>query len=70
MKTVIVGEDTDNIPANTGDSVAVCPYQIEVDRVKEAEWSELMSRFDDANIYQTWSYGAVRWQQKNLSHLV
>src|SRR5262249_55834807 len=26
--------------------------------------------FDDANIYQTWSYGAVRWGRRNLSHLV
>jgi lipid II:glycine glycyltransferase (peptidoglycan interpeptide bridge formation enzyme) len=30
----------------------------------------MLNLFDDANIYQTWSYGAVRWGRKNLSHLV
>lgn len=34
------------------------------------QWSHLLGLFDDANIYQTWSYGAVRWGQKNLNHLV
>ena len=29
-----------------------------------------MGRFADANLYQTWSYGAVRWGEENLSHLV
>jgi len=43
---------------------------IEVDRVSETEWADLMAVFDDANIYQTWSYGAVRWREKNLSHLI
>ncbi len=45
-------------------------YRIEVDKVTEAEWASLMDQFDDANIYQTWAYGAVRWQENNLSHLV
>jgi hypothetical protein len=30
----------------------------------------MLDLFDDANIYQTWSYGGVRWGEKNLSHLV
>ena len=30
----------------------------------------LLNDFDDANIYQTWSYGAVRWGEKNLSHVI
>jgi FemAB family len=42
----------------------------EVDTVTQAEWCVLMEQFDDANIYQTWAYGAVRWQEKNLSHLI
>jgi lipid II:glycine glycyltransferase (peptidoglycan interpeptide bridge formation enzyme) len=29
-----------------------------------------MVRFEDANIYQTWPYGAVRWGENNLSHLL
>jgi lipid II:glycine glycyltransferase (peptidoglycan interpeptide bridge formation enzyme) len=45
-------------------------WQIEVDRATRAEWSSMLDLFDDANIYQTWSYGAVRWGRKNLSHLV
>jgi lipid II:glycine glycyltransferase (peptidoglycan interpeptide bridge formation enzyme) len=44
--------------------------QVEVDRVTPDEWSSMLDLFSDANIYQTWSYGAVRWGTKNLSHLV
>lgn len=45
-------------------------WQIEVDRATQEEWSGMLDCFEDANIYQTWSYGAVRWGRKNLSHLV
>jgi hypothetical protein len=45
-------------------------WQVEVDRATPAEWSAMLDLFDDANLYQTWSYGAVRWGRKNLSHLV
>ena len=45
-------------------------WQVEVDRATATEWSSMLDLFDDANIYQTWSYGAVRWGRKNLSHLV
>ena len=45
-------------------------WQIEVDRATPEEWSGMLDCFEDANIYQTWSYGAVRWGRKNLSHLV
>jgi GNAT acetyltransferase-like protein len=45
-------------------------WQIEVDRVTAEEWHVLMDLFRDANIYQTWSYGQVRWGRSNLSHLV
>jgi hypothetical protein len=45
-------------------------YQIEVDRATSAEWAAGLDSFQDANIYQTWSYGAVRWGQENLSHMV
>jgi lipid II:glycine glycyltransferase (peptidoglycan interpeptide bridge formation enzyme) len=45
-------------------------YQVEIDNVTEARWSELLDCFEDANIYQTWSYGSVRWGAKNLSHLI
>jgi lipid II:glycine glycyltransferase (peptidoglycan interpeptide bridge formation enzyme) len=45
-------------------------WVVEVDRATQAEWSQMLDLFDDANIYQSWSYGAVRWGEKNLSHLV
>lgn len=45
-------------------------WQVEVDRATSAEWSQMLDLFDDANIYQTFAYGGVRWGEKNLSHLV
>jgi lipid II:glycine glycyltransferase (peptidoglycan interpeptide bridge formation enzyme) len=45
-------------------------YRIEPDCVTESGWSELLSGFDDANIYQTWAYGSTQWGASNLSHLV
>lgn len=44
--------------------------QVEVDRATPTEWSAMLDLFYDANLYQTWSYGAIRWGRKNLSHLV
>jgi lipid II:glycine glycyltransferase (peptidoglycan interpeptide bridge formation enzyme) len=45
-------------------------WQVEVDRWTPDEWSQMLDLFNDANIYQTWPYGRVRWGRKNLSHLV
>ncbi len=45
-------------------------YRTEIDKVSADEWSALVDNFQDANLYQTWAYGAVRWGVKNLSHLV
>ena len=45
-------------------------YTIEVDQIEKPEWSEALLKFDDATIYQTWSYGTVHWKESNLSHLV
>jgi lipid II:glycine glycyltransferase (peptidoglycan interpeptide bridge formation enzyme) len=45
-------------------------FQVEADRMTAPEWSRLLKEFEDANFYQTWSYGAVRWGVGNLSHLV
>jgi lipid II:glycine glycyltransferase (peptidoglycan interpeptide bridge formation enzyme) len=45
-------------------------WQVEVDRATPVEWSQMLDLFDDANIYQTWSYGQIRWDRENLSHLV
>jgi hypothetical protein len=45
-------------------------YRIEVDRASSTEWAAMLDLFQDANLYQTRSYGAVRWGPENLSHLV
>ena len=45
-------------------------YVVQIDRIRSADWSEIIRRFDDATIYQTWSYGSVRWGQGHLSHVV
>jgi hypothetical protein len=45
-------------------------YTAYADQVTEPEWADLLTRFDDASIYQTWSYGTVCWNPKQLSHLV
>jgi lipid II:glycine glycyltransferase (peptidoglycan interpeptide bridge formation enzyme) len=44
-------------------------WQVEVDHATPAEWSKMLELFDDANIYQTFAYGGVRWGARNLSHL-
>ena len=45
-------------------------FSVAVDHVTERDWNELVLLFDDASIYQTWAYGAVRWGEHQLSHLV
>src|SRR5512139_1718822 len=45
-------------------------YATEFDNVSRDEWTCLLQQFDDANIYQTWTYGSVRWGEKSLSHQV
>ncbi|HUN55337.1 MAG TPA: peptidoglycan bridge formation glycyltransferase FemA/FemB family protein [Smithella sp.] len=41
-----------------------------VDQISKIEWEQLLLEFDDATIYQTWSYGVIRWGRSNLSHMV
>ena len=45
-------------------------YVSEIDTVDERTWCEILEQFDDANIYQTWSYAAVRCGRQNTSHLL
>ena len=45
-------------------------FYVEVDNVNKAQWSDLLLQFDDATIYQTWSYASVLYGENNLSHLV
>src|ERR1700758_5091869 len=45
-------------------------WKVEIDRTTPAEWAEMLDLFNDANFYQTWSYGSVRWGRESLSHLI
>jgi lipid II:glycine glycyltransferase (peptidoglycan interpeptide bridge formation enzyme) len=45
-------------------------FSVQIDELDAPEWSGLLCQFDDASIYQTWSYGAVRWGRTQLSHVV
>jgi GNAT acetyltransferase-like protein len=45
-------------------------WSTRVDSVGSAEWSELLGRFDDASVYQSWAYGSIHWGDQQLSHLV
>jgi len=44
-------------------------YAAEVDAMDEQTWCQILQLFDDANIYQTWAYEAVRCGRANVSHL-
>lgn len=45
-------------------------YTAEFDTFDAAAWNKILERFDDANIYQTWSYDAIRHGEARLSHFV
>ena len=45
-------------------------HTVEIDTVNPAQWSGLLCQFDDATIYQTWSYGAIHWGREQLEHVV
>ena len=45
-------------------------YTTEIDSISEPEWYEALQNFDDANIYQTWAYGAALCGPRNISHLI
>jgi lipid II:glycine glycyltransferase (peptidoglycan interpeptide bridge formation enzyme) len=57
-----------NIPMNINNISE--DYSAEIDQIKKHEWEHQLQTFDDANIYQTWSYGAIRWGHNNLSHII
>jgi hypothetical protein len=45
-------------------------YNFSVDQISKNEWHIALNDFVDANFYQTWSYGELKWKMGNLSHLV
>jgi lipid II:glycine glycyltransferase (peptidoglycan interpeptide bridge formation enzyme) len=42
---------------------------VQVDGMTLESWSATVGEFWDANLYQTWAYGAARWGSRQLSHL-
>jgi hypothetical protein len=45
-------------------------YDFSVDQISKNEWHIALNDFVDANFYQTWSYGEIKWKMGHLSHLV
>jgi len=45
-------------------------YTAEFDSVDKNEWHNTIDQFADANIYQTWSYDAIRCGEGNISHFI
>ena len=45
-------------------------YTVQLDKLNEESWYQILGRFNDVNIYQTWAYGEVRQGHGNVSHLI
>lgn len=45
-------------------------YKVEFGHLEKVAWHELISCFQDANLYQTWSYDAVRYGQRGIVHMI
>ncbi|MDM8536342.1 hypothetical protein QUF70_06280 [Desulfobacterales bacterium HSG17] len=45
-------------------------YHYEYGNFGKKKWEDIIRLFADANVYQTWSYGQVRWGIGNLQHLL
>lgn len=45
-------------------------YTVEIDSIDKDSWHSSLVMFSDASIYQTWSYGAIKWGEHNLSHVI
>ncbi len=59
-----------SVPLASGDSSQASRFVAECRPISKEEWDAILPEFRDANLYQTWTYAAVRWGEKNLSHLV
>jgi hypothetical protein len=57
-------------PVQPPSAVAPRRFTVEVDQIGSTEWSALLDTFADANLYQTWAYGELRWGARNCSRLV
>jgi len=39
-------------------------------RIDKDVWTNILREFDDSSFWQSWSYGAIRWGEHNLSHVL
>jgi lipid II:glycine glycyltransferase (peptidoglycan interpeptide bridge formation enzyme) len=46
------------------------PFQVEVDTVDRNSWDEILARFEDANIDQTWAFASAADSRNQVSHLL
>jgi len=44
--------------------------RVRIGRLDRETWTKVIDAFDDANLYQTWSYGRVRQGAKHVEHAV
>jgi hypothetical protein len=45
-------------------------YNVVFDSISEQDWTKLLCEFDDAHIYQSWSYGKIHFDKSSLHHCV
>ncbi|MCG7851176.1 MAG: peptidoglycan bridge formation glycyltransferase FemA/FemB family protein [Methanosarcinaceae archaeon] len=45
-------------------------HEVEVDTANEHSWNEIIEKFIDVNIYQTWAWGAVKSGKGHTSHIL
>jgi hypothetical protein len=45
-------------------------YKITFDAFDRRQWREILDGFSDGNLFQTWSYDAIRYGEAKLSHFV
>ncbi len=45
-------------------------FSFEVDTAEKASWHSMLENFRDTTMYQTWSYGSIRWGEPSLSHII
>ena len=49
---------------------AADPFTVVIDGQTNDSWSTVLGALADANLYQSWAYGAVHWSPRQLSHFV
>jgi hypothetical protein len=45
-------------------------YRVRTGGVDKEQWSTLLRDFDDATIYQTWSFGVMRYRSSDVRHVI